>query len=86
MIDAVVLVKALPERLPTLGRELADLPGVYAAYSVAGDEDLVAVVRAADHEDLAEIVTARIARLAGITSLRTLIAFRSYSAADERHF
>ena len=62
------------------------MPGVTAAYSVAGDEDFVAVVRVVNHEELADVVTKRIAALVGIMRLRTLIAFRSYGNEDERYF
>jgi DNA-binding Lrp family transcriptional regulator len=82
MVNAIVLIKADPEHVAPLGRAIADVEGVDVAYSVAGDEDLVAVVRAADHEKLAELVTERIAPLKGVTRTRTLIAFRAYSSED----
>ncbi|HLI45053.1 MAG TPA: Lrp/AsnC ligand binding domain-containing protein [Acidimicrobiales bacterium] len=82
MVTAIVLIQADPERVAPLGRELADVAGVDVAYSVAGDEDLVALVRVGDHEKLAELVTERIAPLRGVTRTRTLIAFRSYSSED----
>jgi DNA-binding Lrp family transcriptional regulator len=85
MVSALVLINAEPGRVAALGRELADTPGVQAAYSVAGDEDLVAVVRAADHEELAELVTERVAALEGIERTRTLIAFRVYSREDDTY-
>ena len=86
MVAAIVLINAAPAQLAHLGRALADVPGVSAAYSVAGDEDFVAVVRVANHEELAEVVTKRIAVLEGVTRLRTLIALRSYGTEDERYF
>lgn len=86
MVEAIVLVKAAPAHLAGLGRALADVVGVFAAYSVAGDEDFVAVVRVASHEKLAEVVTERIALLEGVVGLRTLIAFRSFGTEDERYF
>jgi DNA-binding Lrp family transcriptional regulator len=85
MVSALVLINAEPGRVAALGRELADTPGVQVAYSVAGDEDLVAVVRAAGHEELAELVTERVAALEGIQRTRTLIAFRVYSSEDDTY-
>ena len=82
MVTAIVLLNAEPDRVAPLGRALADVDGIDVAYSVAGDEDLVAIVRAADHERLAELVTTKIATLAGVTRTRTLIAFRAYSSED----
>jgi DNA-binding Lrp family transcriptional regulator len=86
VVEAIVLVNAAPAHLATLGRALADVAGVAAAYSVAGDEDFVVNVRVVNHEDLADVVTKRIAALDGITGLRTLIAFRSFGTEDERYF
>jgi DNA-binding Lrp family transcriptional regulator len=85
MVTAIVLLTAEPNRVAPLGQALADVAGVEIAYSVAGDEDLVAIVRAADHEVLADLVTARIAPLDGVIRTRTLIAFRAYSSADLRN-
>ena len=85
MVTAIVLINAEPSRVAALGRELADVEGVDVAYSVAGDEDLVAIVRTVGHAELADLVTERIAALPGILATRTLIAFRSYSSEDLRN-
>ena len=82
MLTAFVLITAEPALVHDLAGQLADLEGVAEAYSVAGDEDLVAIVRVAHHEDLAEVVTSRVGALDGILGTRTLIAFRSYSRHD----
>ena len=82
MIGAFVLINADADRIAELGEELAGIEGVTEAHSVAGDVDLVAVLRAADHERVADIVTRHIAKLAGVRDTRTLIAFRSYSRDD----
>jgi len=61
--------------------------GVSEVYSVAGRYDLAAIVRVKDNDDLANVVTERIRKVAGITSSETLIAFRVYSRHDlERMF
>lgn len=82
MVSAFVLITAEPARIADLASELADVEGVAEVYSVAGDEDLVAIVRVRQHDELAEVVTRRIAELNGITSTRTLIAFQAYSRHD----
>lgn len=83
MIGAFVLITADPDRIDELGDELADLPEVREAHSVAGSEvDLVAVLAISDHEALADVVTKHIAKLPGIRETRTLISFRRYSEAD----
>lgn len=82
MITAFVLIDARPDRIAALAEELADIEGIYEVYSVAGDVDIVAVVRVRDHDELAEVVTREVARLEGIVTTRTLLAFRAYGSRD----
>ena len=82
MVAAFVLISARPPRIAALAQELADVPGVAEVYSTAGDADIVAVVRVRHHDELAEVVTGRMAALDGIVDTRTLIAFQAYSRHD----
>ena len=82
MTHAVVLIRAEREALPELGGTLAGLDGVAEAYSVTGDWDFVAILRVADPEELARVVTERLARLPGIARTYTMVAFESYSKHD----
>jgi DNA-binding Lrp family transcriptional regulator len=82
MQTAFVLIDAQPDRIRELAEELAGVEGVAEAYSVAGEADLVAIVRVRRMEELAEVVTGGIAGLAGILHTRTLVAFQSFSEAD----
>ncbi len=82
MVAAFVLIRAEPVRISGLADELTEVDGVAEVYSVAGDEDLVAIVRVAHHDDLAEVVTERINVLDGIVATRTMIAFKAYSRHD----
>ena len=82
MVHAFVLVDAEPPRIAALATELADIEGVAEVYSVAGEADLVAIVRVRHHDELAEVVTSRISGLPGIVNTRTLIAFQAYSRRD----
>jgi DNA-binding Lrp family transcriptional regulator len=79
---AVVLIKAERDAMATLGAELADVDGVAEAYSVTGEWDFVAIVRVAEHDRLAEVVTARLARVAGIERTYTMVAFEVFSQHD----
>ena len=66
-VTAIVLIKAEPSAISDLGPRLTEIPGVSEAHSVAGsDIDLVAIVRVADHEAIATVVTESISKLAGI--------------------
>jgi DNA-binding Lrp family transcriptional regulator len=82
MVHAFVLIDAAPARIADLAGELADVDGVAEVYSVAGEADLVAVIRVRAHDELADVVTRRISGLAGITNTRTLIAFQAFSRHD----
>jgi DNA-binding Lrp family transcriptional regulator len=87
VITVFVFVNATgPDKVATLGAAIADVPGVYECYSVTGEHDVIAILRVANHEDIASIVTDQIAGLPGIASTRTVIAFRTYSAADRAGF
>ena len=77
-----MLISAERGALPTVGEELAAIPGVSEVYSVTGDFDFIAMVRARQHEDLAEIVTTRIAQTKGVARTHTHVAFRAYSKHD----
>lgn len=82
MVTAFVLIRAQLRRIAELATELADVPGVAEVYSTAGEADIVAVVRVAEQEELADVVAGRLAELEGIVETRTLIAFRAYSRHD----
>jgi DNA-binding Lrp family transcriptional regulator len=82
MVHAFVLIDARPARVADLAGELADVEGVAEVYSVAGEADLVAVIRVRRQEELAEVVTRRISGLEGITNTRTLVAFQAFSRHD----
>jgi DNA-binding Lrp family transcriptional regulator len=82
VVTAFVLIRAEPRRIADLAAELAEIPGVAEVYSTAGDVDIVAVVRVAKQEDLAEVVAGRFARHEGIRETRSLIAFQAFSRHD----
>jgi DNA-binding Lrp family transcriptional regulator len=82
VLTAFVLINAQPDRIADLGSDIADVDGVAEVYSVTGDLDLVAIVRVRQHEELAEVVTRRIASLPGIVHTTTMIAFQAYSRHD----
>jgi DNA-binding Lrp family transcriptional regulator len=79
---AFVLIQAEPARIPALAAELAEVDGVAEVYSTAGDADIVAIVRVRHHDDLADVVTRRVACLEGIVDTRTLVAFQAFGQRD----
>ena len=82
MITAVVLITAERSALPKLGEDLAAVQGVSEVYSVTGEFDFIAMVRAKTHDELADIVTGRIAQTRGVAKTHTHVAFRAYSRHD----
>lgn len=82
MVTAVVLIKARTDRVTALAEQMAELEGVSEVFSVAGQYDLVALVRVRENEDLARVISDRMRKLPGITSSETLIAFKVYSRKD----
>ena len=82
MITAIVLISGHVDRIPEVAQEIADLDGVTEVYSVAGDADLIALVRVRQHEDLADVIADRLNKVKGVTGTATHIAFRTYSKHD----
>ena len=82
MFAAFVLIQAEPARIADLASELAEVDGVAEVYSTAGDADIVAVVRVRHHDELADVVTRRLACLDGILDTRTLVAFQAFGRRD----
>lgn len=82
MITAIVLIQAEVDMIPETAEALSEVSGVSEVYSVAGDWDLVAIVRVKEHEELASVVTDNVLKIPGIAMTQTLIAFKSYSRND----
>lgn len=82
MVTAIILIEAERARIQAVGEALADFDGISEVYTVAGRYDLVAMVRVARNEDLADLVTGRLRDLDGIESTETLISFRAWSRHD----
>jgi DNA-binding Lrp family transcriptional regulator len=87
MVHAVVLIQCEIDEIPEAAQAIAGIDGVSEVYSVAGEFDLVAVVRVVNHDDLAKVIPQGIAKVEGIVRTETLIAFQVYSKHDlERLF
>jgi DNA-binding Lrp family transcriptional regulator len=86
-VHAVVLIQCEIDLIPEAAQSIAALDGVSEVYSVAGEFDLVAIVRVGAHEELAEAIPGGIAKVEGVMRTETLIAFQVYSSHDlERMF
>jgi len=82
VITAIVMIDAATDSIGEVAEAVADLAGVSEVYSVAGDVDLVALVRVHEFEEIAEVVAGRINKVPGVVDTATHIAFRAYSRHD----
>jgi DNA-binding Lrp family transcriptional regulator len=82
MVNAVVLIQCEIDAIPEAAQAIADIEGISEVYSVAGEWDLVAIVRVSDHEDLAKVIPGGVAKVEGVERTETLIAFQVYSKHD----
>jgi DNA-binding Lrp family transcriptional regulator len=86
-VHAVVLIQCEIDSIPEAAQAIAEIEGVSEVYSVAGEVDLVAVVRVAEHDHLATVIPGGIGKVDGVERTETLIAFQVYSKHDlERMF
>ena len=72
MITAIVLVHVAADRIPEAAQAIADLDGVDEVYSCAGDVDLIAMVKVAQHEQLADVIA-----LCGLVAVLSAAVFRA---------
>lgn len=82
MITTIVLAVCDIHQIPETAQAIADLPEVSEVYSVAGDYDLVVMVRVREHDDLARVVSEEIAKVPGVRRTQTLVAFKVFSRHD----
>jgi DNA-binding Lrp family transcriptional regulator len=82
VITAIVMVSVEADKIPEVAEAIADVEGVSEVYSVAGDVDLIAVVRVREFDQIAEVIAGRMSKVAGVVHTDTHIAFRAYSRHD----
>lgn len=82
MITTIVMVDVDSDRIPEAAQQLAQIDGVSEVYSVAGDVDLIAIVRVREFDQIAEVVAGKIAKVPGVQRTDTHVAFRAYSKHD----
>ena len=82
MVTAIVLIQTRHGQTNDVAQTLAAFPEISEVYSVGGTYDVVAIVRVKTNEEIADMVTERMAAVAGIERTETLIAFKTYSRHD----
>ena len=82
MVTAIVLMNIKRGQVGVVAEKLADIQGISEVYSVGGRFDLVAIIRVASNEAMADLVTSTLANLDSIENTETLLAFQSFSRHD----
>ncbi len=82
MNTAIVHIDCATDSIPEVAEALAALDGVSEVYSVAGNVDLIAIVRVARFEDIADVIAGKISKTPGVLNTESHIAFRAYSKHD----
>jgi DNA-binding Lrp family transcriptional regulator len=82
VITAIVMITAATDSIPEVAQAVAALDGVSEVYSVAGDVDLVAIVRVREFDQVADVIAGRLDKVPGVLDTETHIAFRAYSRHD----
>jgi len=82
VITAIVHIDCVTDSIPEVAQTLANLDGVSEVYSVAGNVDLIAIVRVREFEEIAEVIAGHMSKVEGVVNTETHIAFRAYSRHD----
>lgn len=82
MVTSIILMNVERTKINEVAEQLESNLGISEVYSVSGSYDLVAIVRVATNEDLADLVTKKMPVIKGILKTETMLAFKAYSRHD----
>ncbi len=82
MVTAIILMNVERSKISEVAEQLQSVQGVSEVYSVSGKYDLVAIVRVAKNDDLANLVTNNLHTFDSILKTETMLAFKAYSRHD----
>ena len=82
MVTAFVLVNVEDKKLEGIADSVLELPGVKEVHVVAGEYDIVIVIRVKDNNALSQLLTENIIHTSGIQRTKTLISLNAYSDFD----
>lgn len=77
MVSAFVLINVEDRKVTELLDKLNKIDGVKEVHLVAGEYDMVAMVKAEDNDELSKLLTDNIIHIPGIKRTKTLISLRS---------
>ena len=82
MVNAFVLVNIREKNIREISNTLMTLDGVTEVYPIAGEYDMLVVIRVDDNVTLSKIITDEIIHKQGIRHTKTLFALDVYSKFD----
>ena len=82
MVTAIVLLKVERNQINEVATQLATINGISEVFSVAGQYDLVAILRVPTNQAMANLVTDQMLKVDSITDSETMIAFKAFSQHD----
>jgi DNA-binding Lrp family transcriptional regulator len=82
MVTAIVLINCERKHINDVSQQLLSFKGITEVFSVAGQYDLVAILRVQTNEQIAELVTESLRGVEGIANTQTLMAFKVFSKFD----
>jgi len=82
MVTSIILINTERTQINKVAEALAEMEGVSEVYSVSGNYDLVAIVRVANNDDLATLVTNKLLAIEAIVNTETMLAFKAFSRHD----
>ena len=82
MVTGIVLVNVERTMLQNVIDGLRKIRGIAEVYAVAGEYDLVLMIRVGDNAQLADIIANQLTRDRGIIHTKTLVSLKAYSDID----
>ena len=83
MVTGIVLINVERNMITQVINGLQKIHGVSEVYSVAGEYDLVVMIRVNSNPELADIVATKMTHdIEGIIHTKTLVTLNSYSKVD----
>ena len=82
MVTAFVLINVEGKDVRKTAEALHAVDGVTEVYTVAGEYDLIAVIRVADNQTLSKVVIEEVVHKRGVRHTKTLFALDAISSVD----
>lgn len=82
MVTAFILINIEGSDVRKIAQGLLEITGVTEVYPVAGEYDLIAVVRVLDNATLSHIIMEEIVHKTGVALTKTLFALDAFAKVD----